>query len=93
MFIQGAAATPVELCRGMTEYGVSKGVQNVRLFHMHLEGNAPFAEKGVESKCDIILCCIHDQNILRFFISQKNEMFQKILGQSVSLSVEMCAKL
>lgn len=49
MFAQGAAATPVELLRGMTAVGAQKNVNNVRLFHMHLEGEAPFASKEVES--------------------------------------------
>ncbi|XP_011309287.1 acetyl-CoA hydrolase [Fopius arisanus] len=45
VFIQGAAATPVELSRGLTEYGIKSDVRNVRLSHMHLEGPAPFANK------------------------------------------------
>ncbi|KAK0183077.1 hypothetical protein PV327_001149 [Microctonus hyperodae] len=45
VFVQGAAATPVELLRGLTEYGVRSDVRNVRLCHMHLEGAAPFAKK------------------------------------------------
>ncbi|XP_031786274.1 4-hydroxybutyrate coenzyme A transferase [Nasonia vitripennis] len=48
VFAQGAAATPVELLRGMTALGAQKNVNNVRLFHMHLEGEAPFASKEVQ---------------------------------------------
>ncbi|XP_032675267.1 4-hydroxybutyrate coenzyme A transferase-like isoform X1 [Odontomachus brunneus] len=44
VYIQGAAATPVELLRAMTDYGVRCDVRNVRLYHMHLEGAAPFAK-------------------------------------------------
>nr|XP_003699615.1 PREDICTED: uncharacterized protein LOC100877235 isoform X1 [Megachile rotundata] len=44
VFVQGAAATPVELLRAMTDYGVRCDVRNVRLYHMHLEGPAPFAK-------------------------------------------------
>ncbi|XP_076677570.1 succinyl-CoA:acetate/propanoyl-CoA:succinate CoA transferase [Andrena cerasifolii] len=44
VFIQGAAATPSELLRAMTDYGVRCDVRNVRLYHMHLEGPAPFAK-------------------------------------------------
>lgn len=44
VFIQGAAATPTELLRAMTDYGVRCDVRNVRLYHMHLEGPAPFAK-------------------------------------------------
>ncbi|XP_054015505.1 4-hydroxybutyrate coenzyme A transferase-like isoform X1 [Hylaeus anthracinus] len=44
VFIQGAAATPVESLRAMTDYGVRCDVRNVRLYHMHLEGAAPFAK-------------------------------------------------
>lgn len=50
VFVQGAAATPVELLRGLTEYGVRSNVKNVRLCHMHLEGAAPFAKKENASK-------------------------------------------
>lgn len=44
VFVQGAAATPIELLRAMTDYGVRCDVRNVRLYHMHLEGPAPFAK-------------------------------------------------
>ncbi|KAG7200876.1 hypothetical protein KM043_003239 [Ampulex compressa] len=44
VYVQGAAATPVELLRAMTDYGVRCDVRNVRLYHMHLEGPAPFAK-------------------------------------------------
>ncbi|XP_033324822.1 succinyl-CoA:acetate/propanoyl-CoA:succinate CoA transferase [Megalopta genalis] len=44
VFVQGAAATPTELLRAMTDYGVRCDVRNVRLYHMHLEGPAPFAK-------------------------------------------------
>ncbi|XP_017886449.1 uncharacterized protein LOC108628791 [Ceratina calcarata] len=44
VFVQGAAATPTELLRAMTDYGVRSDVRNVRLYHMHLEGPAPFAK-------------------------------------------------
>ncbi|XP_076300935.1 succinyl-CoA:acetate/propanoyl-CoA:succinate CoA transferase isoform X2 [Lasioglossum baleicum] len=44
VFIQGAAATPSELLRAMTDYGVRCDVRNVRLYHMHLEGPALFAK-------------------------------------------------
>ncbi|KAH0558094.1 4-hydroxybutyrate coenzyme A transferase [Cotesia glomerata] len=44
VFVQGAAATPVELLRGLTEVGIKSNVTNVRLCHMHLEGAAPFAK-------------------------------------------------
>lgn len=44
LFVQGAAATPTELLRAVTDYGVRCDVRNVRLYHMHLEGPAPFAK-------------------------------------------------
>ncbi|XP_014206318.1 uncharacterized protein LOC106637866 [Copidosoma floridanum] len=48
VYAQGAAATPVELLRGMTEFGLKQCIKNVRLFHMHLEGEAPFADPKVK---------------------------------------------
>ncbi|CAL7937987.1 unnamed protein product [Xylocopa violacea] len=44
IFVQGAAATPTELLRAMTDYGVRCDVRNVKLYHMHIEGPAPFAK-------------------------------------------------
>ncbi|KZC05952.1 PREDICTED: 4-hydroxybutyrate coenzyme A transferase-like [Dufourea novaeangliae] len=44
VFVQGAAATPSELLRAMTDYGVRCDIRNVKLYHMHLEGPAPFAK-------------------------------------------------
>ena len=44
VFVQGAAATPTELLRAMTDYGVRCDVRNVRLYHMHMQGAAPFAK-------------------------------------------------
>lgn len=57
MYVQGAAATPVELLRAMTDYGVRCDVRNVRLYHMHLEGAAPFAkpENASTLRCIIII--------------------------------------
>lgn len=49
VFAQGAAATPLELLRALTDYGVSQNVENVKIVHMHLEGEAPFAKPEVES--------------------------------------------
>ena len=55
VFVQGAAATPTELLRAMTDYGVRCDVRNVKLFHMHLEGDAPFAKAENASKLILIL--------------------------------------
>ena len=50
MFIQGGAATPLELVRAMTEHGVCSNLRGVRLLHMALEGDAPFAAPEFERK-------------------------------------------
>lgn len=49
VFIQGGAATPLELVRAMTEHGVCNNLRGVRLIHMGLEGDAPFANPEFES--------------------------------------------
>lgn len=49
VFIQGGAATPLELVRAMTEHGVCNNLRGVRLIHMALEGDAPFANPEFES--------------------------------------------
>lgn len=49
VYVQAAAATPVELLKGLTEVGSKNGVENVKLFHMHLEGEAPFVAKEYAS--------------------------------------------
>ncbi|EFN82774.1 uncharacterized protein LOC105184851 [Harpegnathos saltator] len=43
VFIQGGAGTPIELVRSMTEHGVCNNLRGVRLLHMNLEGDVPFA--------------------------------------------------
>ncbi|XP_015179518.1 PREDICTED: 4-hydroxybutyrate coenzyme A transferase-like [Polistes dominula] len=48
VFIQGGAATPLELIRAMTEHGVCNNLRGVRLIHMGLEGDAPFANPEFE---------------------------------------------
>lgn len=49
VFIQGGAATPMELLRAMTEHGVCNNLRGVRLLHMGLEGDAPFASPEFQS--------------------------------------------
>lgn len=49
VYVQGAAATPQELLKGLTEVGSKNCVENVKLFHMHLEGEASFAAKEYAS--------------------------------------------
>ncbi|CAL1673771.1 unnamed protein product [Lasius platythorax] len=48
VFIQGGAATPMELVRAMTEHGVCNNLRGVRLMHMSLEGDTPFANPEFE---------------------------------------------
>ncbi|XP_003699616.1 succinyl-CoA:acetate/propanoyl-CoA:succinate CoA transferase [Megachile rotundata] len=48
VFIQGGAATPNELIRALTEHGVCNNLRGVRLLHMGLEGDAPFASPEFE---------------------------------------------
>ncbi|KAG5328230.1 ACH1 hydrolase, partial [Acromyrmex heyeri] len=48
VFIQGGAATPMELVRAMTEHGVCNNLRGVRLLHMNLEGDTPFASPEFE---------------------------------------------
>ncbi|CAH2006398.1 unnamed protein product [Acanthoscelides obtectus] len=42
VFAQGAAATPIEMLKGMTEVGKKKKLKDVRVCHMHTEGPAPY---------------------------------------------------
>ncbi|XP_072760100.1 succinyl-CoA:acetate/propanoyl-CoA:succinate CoA transferase [Anoplolepis gracilipes] len=48
VFIQGGAATPMELVRAMTEHGVCNNLRGVRLVHMSLEGDTPFVNPEFE---------------------------------------------
>lgn len=54
VFIQGGAATPIELVRGMTEHGLCNNLRGVRLLHMSLEGDAPFANPEFESTIFVV---------------------------------------
>jgi hypothetical protein len=50
VFIQGAAATPLELVKEMTDYGKSSGLKNVMVCHMHTEGVAGYTEPEYDGK-------------------------------------------
>lgn len=55
VFIQGGAATPMELIRSMTEHGVCNNLRGVRLLHMSLEGDVPFVNPEFESTVFVIV--------------------------------------
>uniref|UniRef100_A0A1L8E100 Putative acetyl-coa hydrolase n=1 Tax=Nyssomyia neivai TaxID=330878 RepID=A0A1L8E100_9DIPT len=40
VFVQGAAATPLELVGALTEHGVKNNLKNIEVCHMHTEGPA-----------------------------------------------------
>lgn len=44
VFVQGAAATPLALVAGLTEYGIKNQLKNVDVCHMHTEGPALYAK-------------------------------------------------
>ncbi|XP_023701695.1 4-hydroxybutyrate coenzyme A transferase [Cryptotermes secundus] len=48
VFIQGAAATPLELVKEMTNYGKTAGLKDVTVCHMHTEGVAGYTEPEFE---------------------------------------------
>jgi len=49
VYIQGGAATPMELIRAMTEHGVCNNLRGVRLLNVCLEGDTPFVNPEFES--------------------------------------------
>nr|CAD7260593.1 unnamed protein product [Timema shepardi] len=51
VFIQGAAATPIELVKAMTEYGKTSGLKGVTVCHMHTEGDAGYTEADCDVDC------------------------------------------
>jgi len=58
VFIQGAAATPLELVKEMTNYGKSSGLKNVMVCHMHTEGVAGYTEpdcEGIFRSCSFFM--------------------------------------
>ena len=65
VFIQGGSATPLELVRAMTEHGICNNTRGVRLLHMALEGDAPFAHPEFESTLKLLIF-IHSICVLRF---------------------------
>lgn len=56
VFIQGAAATPLELVKEMTDFGKSSGLKNVSVCHMHTEGVAGYTEPDCVGKCRCFIC-------------------------------------
>lgn len=45
IYIHSAAATPTRLVRAVTDYGVANQLRDIRLVHIHTEGEAPFLEE------------------------------------------------
>lgn len=48
VFAQGAAATPIAMLEAMTEVGKKNSLSNIKVFHMHTEGKAPYVEPECE---------------------------------------------
>nr|XP_006812038.1 PREDICTED: uncharacterized protein LOC100372560 [Saccoglossus kowalevskii] len=48
VYIHGAAATPITLVNAMTEYGAENNLTNIKLFHIHTEGIAPYTRPEYE---------------------------------------------
>lgn len=48
VFIQGAAATPIYLIKAMTDFGKNNSLKEVKVCHMHTEGDAPYTDISCE---------------------------------------------
>lgn len=48
VFAQGAAATPVDLLKAMTEVGKKKNLKDIQVCHMHTEGPATYTDPSCE---------------------------------------------
>lgn len=58
VFIQGAAATPLNLVNEMTDYGKSAKLKGVTVCHMHTEGEAGYTEpecEGIFRSCSFFM--------------------------------------
>lgn len=53
VFVQGMAATPTFLTEAMAEWGVSKKLSNINVYHLHTEGECPYIQPEAQShfKC------------------------------------------
>jgi len=50
VFLSGAASTPIQLAKAMTDHGKSSGLKDIVVCHMHTEGEAPYTNddcKGI----------------------------------------------
>lgn len=48
VFAQGAAATPIDLLKAMTEVGKKKNLKDIQVCHMHTEGPATYTDPSCE---------------------------------------------
>ncbi|XP_067007510.1 4-hydroxybutyrate coenzyme A transferase [Anabrus simplex] len=58
VFVQGAAATPIDLVQAMTAHGKSSCLKDVVVCHMHTEGPAPYTEpdcQGIFRSCSFFM--------------------------------------
>uniref|UniRef100_A0A1B6MKB3 Uncharacterized protein n=1 Tax=Graphocephala atropunctata TaxID=36148 RepID=A0A1B6MKB3_9HEMI len=45
VFLSGAASTPIQLAKAMTDHGKSAGLKGITVCHMHTEGDAPYTNE------------------------------------------------
>jgi hypothetical protein len=48
VFVQGAAATPIDLVTAMTEHGKANKLKDITVCHMHTEGPAAYCDPSCE---------------------------------------------
>lgn len=60
VFVSGAATTPIEVVRSMTDHGKQKQLKNIRVCSIHTEFDSPYSAPECEG---MLIICI---NILMY---------------------------
>ncbi|CAD6190193.1 unnamed protein product [Caenorhabditis auriculariae] len=50
LFVQGIAATPTPLLKGLSDYAVANNLKGIKLHHLHLEGDTPWTAADVKDR-------------------------------------------
>ena len=55
MYIQSSAATPTVLVDAMTQHGIAAKLRDVEVIHMHMQGDAEFAQPHCEGMKNLFI--------------------------------------
>ncbi|KAJ9601609.1 hypothetical protein L9F63_000217, partial [Diploptera punctata] len=81
VFVHGAAATPLDLVKAMTDYGKSSGLKGVTVCHIHTEGGAEYTAP----ECEADELKLQHCEFITHLMAKELHAFRQRLGGSSNL--------